>query len=261
MLSIASISVFNTLSTDFLLVKFDITPTQESVNDYTFNIYRSLSPEDTSMFFCIAHNITETQYEDHGVNLMRFDTNYYYKVRANNVNTGESVMSNCYGHLYHTEPDNLAFIMLYENQRLLELINNDPVSVLLKRRLGVRCSNCWDSVRKQARLADCPVCYGTGVVGGYSAAISIRIGYLTPFPGQQMGINTDRVSVEEAPVTAWTTNYPILQPDDVIVDSTHNYRFEIDDMRPIYKNQKMLIRQTFTMHRVPATDVIFTLPV
>lgn len=261
MINIKDISILNQLSTDYLMVKFDIEDTDEPLTDYVFGVYRSLYPEDDTTYEPIVDSLTDFQYQDTTVNLLRYDVNYYYKIRVTNTNTGESVLSSSYGHLYNIQPDPISAISLYESQKLLEMLDNDPVYVLLRRRSGTRCPACWDSIRKQSNISNCQVCYGTGYSPGYSVPISTRISYMSPISPEQFVVSSDRVAVEESPINAWISNYPIVVPGDIIVDSKYNYRYLINGLQPIKRNYKFLLRQIVTMQKLPPSNIIYKLSI
>jgi len=75
MVQIKKINIINTLSLDFLLIQFEIEDTEEDLNNYEFDIYRSNSPEGD--FELISSNVESFEYKDYTVNLYKKSISYY----------------------------------------------------------------------------------------------------------------------------------------------------------------------------------------
>ena len=87
---------------------------------------------------------------------------------------------------------------------------------LLKiRTWGNFCSRCIDSITQKPQDDHCPVCYGTGIEGGYHTPLSIQ-GFRSDKP-KQLQINLFG-SWEDGDVFFNLQNNPYINPGDFIVD-------------------------------------------
>lgn len=201
-----------------------------------YRLYRSLAPE--GPFELIVPSTTEPYYIDEDVNLFQNGLRYYYKVEG--VEGGVVVeTSKGYTSGYAVQ-DPVANKLLYENQLVLRVMNNPQVKVLLKRREGKRCPECWNPVTKKPRYSNCSRCNGTGFIGGYHNPVKTRISrdfsQLIEFQGM-----LDDGRTVYSPVSAWITNYPLVSPGDIIVD-VMNQRFSIERVGQRTRGQ-FIIRQ------------------
>ena len=75
---------------------------------------------------------------------------YYYKIEVENTATQQKQMSKIYGSLRYHIPDKISSTIAYQYEKYLEVVGNEPVLLLLRKRFGQKCQLCWDDVRMQS---------------------------------------------------------------------------------------------------------------
>lgn len=201
-----------------------------------FTVLRSTSPADG--FEKIAVDLTTPFYEDSDVNLMDGGLRYFYKIKG--FEGGIKVSESEGTPAQYNKRDPIANVVIHESNTVLRVMNNPHVKVLLKRRDGKRCPECWNPVTKKRRFSDCTTCNGTGVVEGYHVPITTRISR----DFSQLVDNTsmmDSEKVDSSPVHAWIVNTPLVSPGDIIADYM-DQRFLIERVTQRTKSQ-YVIRQ------------------
>lgn len=258
MIKIKEINVIGNLGLEFLLVKLIMEDTEESLSDYTFNIYRSSSPEDG--FEIIASDIQEPyEFLDTSVNLYKNNIRFYYKVEIINKISLISSMPDIYGEIYQRKPDEVSGFIIHNNKILLNVIDNDPIWILQKKRHGQKCTNCWDDIRRQVTMNNCPVCLESGYVGGYYKPIQVNMSYSSSPSSRQSEVAIEEIYSSIEPISIWIANYPIVEAGDIVVD-VYNNRYIIMRVVNTTKNKYHLLRQVITMQKIPRGNVAFQIP-
>lgn len=209
-----------------------------------FKLLRSTSPHDG--FEVIADSLVVPFYIDDAVNLFDPAIRYYYKVIS--LSGGVEVEeTETFTFIYH-KADQVAHKVIHESRVVLRVMDNPPVYVLLKKRKGEPCPDCWNTITKKVRFANCKTCNGTGELSGYYASVPVRISQNVP----QLVSNADTLDGDQTsltPIDAWVSNYPLLSPGDVIVD-VMNQRYSVERVAPRTKNQYVM-RQLLQLYPLP----------
>jgi signal peptidase I len=205
-----------------------------------FTLYRSTSPKDE--FEVIASKITQPFYNDIDVNLYDENVRYYYRVEGyqGDVKVSEDGPNT----LVYNTLDPIANKVIEESKVALRMMNNPPVFLLLKRRVGTECPECWNPVTKKIRYANCPTCDGTGILGGYHNPIVSRISVDVPQLIMASG-EEDNDRTKLSPIGGWILNVPLLYPEDVVVDVL-NQRYKVVGVSRRTKSQ-YIIRQLLNL--------------
>jgi len=97
---------------------------------------------------------------------------------------------------------------------------------LLKRRLwGDVCTLCTDPETKQIHNSQCPVCYGTGIVGGYYDPIDFMVAMN---PSQRVKkLDTTQGLIAETMETVRCLAYPVPTSNDVWVRAYTDQRYYV----------------------------------
>ena len=256
MVTVKSIDVTDKFGMDSLHVTFSIVDMYEDLYGYIFNLYRSYNP--LGEYALIASDITNFYHKDTMVNLYSSMLNYYYKVevveRANPTNKS---MSDIYGEYKAQVPDNEAIALIeINNMYLKNAIRNSPM-FLFKRKRGGQLCFCYDAVRDRPNPS-CPVCYGVKYTGGYDPSQQIDVCFLN-VPAKHKVFNQGEDGTGTSSIQVWTTNFPLIQNDDILVDR-NNKRYIVSGWQPSYKNF-YLLRQTFVLENMPSSNIIFKIPI
>lgn len=133
---------------------------------------------------------------------------------------------------------------------------------LIKRlRYGARCTRCLNTLTNEIEDSRCPQCRGTGY----------KVGYHPPVP---LCIRMDPMTISElrngtaAPgqtqyntVTAHTNAFPQLALEDIWVDANSDLRFALDTIKHTAAIRGVPLFSQVTMHQLPFTDLVYTIPV
>jgi hypothetical protein len=200
-----------------------------------------------SGFVVIQASLGVPFYTDATVNLYDEGNKYYYKVESLDgggavIGTSEILT------MRYNNPDGVANKVISEARTVLRVMNNPLVYVLIRRRTGTHCSECWNAVTKRTKYANCSTCNGTGEMGGYYAPFPIRMSSdVSRLTNAADASDSDMVSL--SPINAWTAETPLLTPDDVIAD-VNNRRYLVQDVMPRTKSQ-FVIRQVLQLVPLP----------
>ena len=257
MLTIKNIETSCEFGLDKIVVTFEFNDTTEKLSDYTLNLLRSEIGTENS-FVLEASNIPYGCYEDYDVDLYDENKKYFYKIEIVNLKTGEKSVSEETSMFMVKPADGWGHAIAdIENVYLHNVIRNDKVFLLKKIRSGGVCE-CWDDIRMTADTR-CPLCYGTGYLGGYYAPIDIEVNYANTEQYSQAFAPEDMQGEVRSSKQFWTTNFPVIQPEDVIVDSD-NLRWRVTSVMPTRKG-KFILRQIINIEKIQKTDMVYKIPI
>jgi len=117
---------------------------------------------------------------------------------------------------------------------------------------GPRCPVCFDNVKKRPKLSACPECFGSTFDGGYNTPISIFID-VNPSPVVIQLASFGKI--EENQTVAWTSNYPLAKPNDMIVEPT-NRRWRVLQVNAVTKN-RYIVQQLMQLQEIDKSDPEF----
>jgi hypothetical protein len=189
------------------------------VSDITsFNLYRGGSPDSLSL---LVSGITVNFYQDTR-SFLHYAAGYYYKVTYMSTARGESSTDDADLVDVYTIPPagfggELNRVLVETTRRVNWAFAGigEPVELFLRKRVGVLCPVCYDPVADKVTDERCPVCFGTGYVGGFDK-----------FTGRAfINMNERRLaesefgySVNYQPRGA-LGSYPLIQENDILVRS------------------------------------------
>lgn len=249
------VNVKNNFGTEYLLVEV-VTEDVESIDDLSVSIERSTNKG--SGYVLVGElNTPPFEIKDKDVNLTVNNVEFFYRATLKDSN-GEKIDTKI-GHVKQRKPDTLAGAITHKHKVILDVIDNDDVVLLSKKRYGERCSKCWDPIRKQPSRSYCSNCYNTGYSGGFYPPEPIKISYMNS-PSESRSVERDGTSGSDSPINAWTLNYPLIYPGDIIVDLDNN-RFRISQVNKTTKNNTHILRHVMSMTRIPKSDIIYKIPV
>ena len=220
----------STLSLGKITLNWAVGASDESVNLYNVSVYRAETPEPTSQFTLISGGLDPALYTfsdttHSGLTTLQWH-NWFYRLKVTqNSDPSNFVWTDPV--TVETAPDPKAKIILNQRTKALKKFGVD-LKILKKVTVGEECTYCWDPVLSRITEDDCPVCHGGGKVGGYYNQIKVRgtmtmqpkYNQITPFGTWQPGDALAKV-----------LNYPILNPDDVVVDNL-NRRWKVRQVSP-----------------------------
>jgi len=131
---------------------------------------------------------------------------------------------------------------------------------LLKRKqFGMACPRCLDWDTKEVRDSDCPVCYGTGFVGGYYPGVEY---WITGVPGKNRridagspprGNSSDMVNQPPRCIL-----YPQIDTRDIWIQANSDERWIIDGYSVISEYRGVPLIAGVKLKLAPATDIVYS---
>lgn len=252
--SFRSVTVRNPTA-DSLLVRWSIVPTSYDMSQILFEILRSNGPkgpwEVAGTAEPGAFHYTDYQpVEVHGFRAT------YYIVRILDI-SGAGYIDSKPVQLDH-DPDNIALGMIRKKNVFLRTRGGVAAAVLLRKRWGPKCPRCWDDVRKLCIQADCPICFGVGIIGGFLNPVFLNGALFNQSVKQYVTVNDARY--DAANFALEFANVPPLAPDDLIVDRVVNARYIVKKVTP-FTHKMYLVSQTIEVTRKDENDVVYTIPI
>ena len=223
----------STQTLDNIVLTWENIPTDESLAGYVVDVYRSGTPNlsnDGDNFTLLANNIpygdfTHTDSSVKNVVNMQWH-DWYYRLKVYPISDPNTFIWSDEAHV-QIKGDSKAKIVLSIRKKALEKYGTD-ISILKKRHSGSACSICYDETLGRVILDNCPECFGTRVTKGYYDRILIKAtmsmrpkeNQITPYGTWQNG-----------DALIGILDYPILNPDDLLIDSL-NRRWKVRQVSP-----------------------------
>lgn len=136
-----------------------------------------------------------------------------------------------------------------------------PGFLLKQRRDGARCSRCIDRLTGEPKDSRCPLCYGTGWLGGYFKPLPLT--YADVDLGQIKEQRQLQAAGMTAPVvvTARFIGAPQLYAQDVWVNSKSDARYIIHTVKPTAHIHGVPLVLMAELRLLPPDDVVYSIPV
>jgi hypothetical protein len=268
-LVVRNIEVYS-LDRDLLTVSWEITPTSETLSDYTIAVLRSGAPG--GPYTVVSQEMDASQvsfFEDRGVNLLSKWREHYYRIRV--TDTGDSSTQEYgstdpqrviqdgvdpQGVVMAAPPDLIAVEAIRRFQLILDEYNAREVLLLKRRSWGQRCTDCVDPLTNRRTKSDCKSCYGTMWTGGYFYPQKTRV--LKP-PHKVMVQAHQLFEMEPKDAVMWINGYRRVTPRDLIID-TENNRWRVIAIARSEKGQA-LTRQTVQVRQLSRDQIEYGLPI
>lgn len=243
-----------------VLVQWELEPTSQNLGGVRFFVDRGESPNDLAQLNTVgipANGLLE--YVDYTANLKDINKIYYYRVRAVSFAEDGNVLDEFASDPF-TWNASLDYAALYITEEHLfahRYVYGVPAMVFKKRRDGTHCPNCWDNILKRVTKSNCQTCYGTGKLGGFYPPIEVwasfsmnsKIEQVVQWGRRQMGA----IDIE-------FTNYPLLNPDDIMVELQPNKIWKVEQVRIPEKNRATLL-QMVRLNVVNPSDIEYKIDV
>jgi len=146
---------------------------------------------------------------------------------------------------------------LYQRKR----VNMTAVGWLLKRkRWGTGCPQCLDYDSGEVKSVDCPVCYGTGFVGGYFPAVDFIFTLVNaPWPRE---FKWDETVSRKNDIARQgrAVAYPYLDTNDVYVRQDTGERFFVNQIQTAAEVGGVPVVVLAELRLAPVTHVIYKIP-
>jgi len=141
-------------------------------------------------------------------------------------------------------------------------IDGTPGFLLKRKKFGIACTQCRDWDTGEVTDGDCPVCYGTGIVGGYYPGVEFyvtkkanwrrRINVATP----PRGTNADITADGDRCVL-----YPLIDTKDVWVQADSDARYIIDSYTVIAAYKGLPLVAAVKLMLAPGSHIVYSVPI
>ena len=221
-------------------LEWEYTNPKASTDGIHLEVYRAEAPAPVTIFSGIELDVSPTSYSYtdttlSGLTSHNFNT-FYYRIKVVDEDSPGTY-----------EWSNPSFISMAPDAQATKMLRLKGVGInkygrtvkIIKKRItdGQECS-CWDEVLQRSTDDECELCHGTGIQtgGGYYDPIEVKA-----------AINTRPKQNEITPFGIWQKNdalmdilnYPVLEPDDVVVDQT-NKRYKVRQVATYDKGQSLI---------------------
>lgn len=131
----------------------------------------------------------------------------------------------------------------------------ERVKVFLRKHVGIPCP-CIQNTEYKQPINDCPLCFGTSILGGYEGPYDIVI---APDDAERRITQKDTGRTVEHTYEVWTGPLPLLSMRDFIV-KIDGERYSVG---PIHRpsNRGMVLQQHFPIGHIDEKDIRYTVPV
>lgn len=161
---------FNMVTDNSVLVEWALEKDfiAEAPGPYKFTLYRGYAANDDS-FQAIAYTVDQPWIYDRHPALPQRGMDVFYKILLEDSDGNQYWSQVAHGTTYWERYDWTIAREIIRKEHLLQRKRAGTKGWLLKRRLwGERCPNdCVDELTNQINAPDCPLCFGTGLLGGY----------------------------------------------------------------------------------------------
>lgn len=289
MVNIASLVGLNYFLPKSILIKWEISDTEDTVENYKFELFRgafdsenlfqnspniaNTQPNQSTNFFedrldnleliAVIDGSSNLEHLDSDINTLKVDIAYYYKIRA--VSKVDNSASEFFPMVYKFNKEMVqdslggssitSYIRTIQNI-YLGVVNNSEGYILKRIRTGERCHSCYDDIRGQISDSDCQECFGTGYTRGYYRPYAIKFAYSSPVINIAEGQSIEGVNPSSQDITIWTNHYPFVSVGDIFINEK-NDRYVVKNVQRTTKNNDYVLRQDLVLTKIPYSDIVY----
>lgn len=225
-----------------------------NLGEVRYNVYRSLAQQ--GAFVKLNDQpLLVNRYEDADISINPNVDNWYAVTAVYEPVPGlqvEGAMSRAAHYRVHNTDKWFYKI----NERNMWILRNTGqlFDLYTRRYTGERCPLCVDNVRLRAGTYSCPVCYGTGFVGGYEPAYQLYV-RLKPVE-TSLGVSSQMLVNDNSP-GAWTITDTIIANRDLLISPQGT----IYQVLAVHVNQAagFLFHTELRMRALDPTDQLYSM--
>ena len=242
---------------DYLDIFWDVEPTYDDVLNYSFVIEKSdaeFGPyQDLTQEFADKYHVRDNTVRGQHA----FYHKIYYRIRVKNLTSGETATfpESGAGVKLSAKPDLIALEMARMTRLRLKEFSGRKIWIFPRKKSGQRC-NCYDEVTGRKMRSSCPTCFDVGFVGGFDTPVETYAQIMTNQETTQRR-NIGEIEVENC--TGSFSNYPELSEGWIIVEA-ENIRWRVASSLTKIRKGRSLVRQFVSLHRIPESDVEYSIP-
>lgn len=243
-----------------VLIRWQLEPTSQNLKNLRFFVDRGESPSEYAQLTAVPVGPYDLyEFVDLTANLLDLNKVYYYRVRAVEISDEGSFLQTftSEGTTWDGDLDLVGLYIVDEHNFAFRWVYGVPAMVFKKKHDGTYCPECWDPVLKRLSKSGCTTCYGTGRLGGYCPPIEVWMNYE---PDPKVESVTEWGLRQSSFSEIMMTNYPLLTPDDVIVELKPNRFWKVENVRYPEKNRTIVL-QMAKVNAVNTSDIEYQIKV
>lgn len=232
---------------------WEVRETTQDVRDYTFQVFRSESPEGP---WDPVTDVFEDKYlfKDERVPGGTVYRKLYYRLHV--VRKADASFEDFGPAWQEAEPDLVATYIRKSEQTLFTQATGRQCWVFPRRTFGTFCPSCYDKKLGKTMRSSCPDCYCTGFLRGYLDPIACWI-QIDPTSRQ---IQLQSLQKDQQNLTAARMSYyPLIKPDDMVVE-IENTRWRVVSVQPS-ERLRTTIKQELAMRMIMPSDIEMKIPI
>ena len=251
-MKILNLKAYNEYGLDRIALTWSTFPEEEPQAGFRYRVWRAPQPEGP---WTLLHELAGLRvYLDYLVDLYTPGATYVYRVDCR-APEDDDWQPSAYAVYRSDDPDVYTDEIIRRHHMLLEHSRAPECSIFTRRLYGTRCQ-CWNALRKESNGSRCPICYGTGWVGGYFGPYRERVSFSMSRAQRRM-LSRASDGVADGTTECWTVNYPALTPGDLIV-TPFNDRYRVLQTQ-VSRRGLVVLHQVMAVARLAVTDAAYGL--
>lgn len=239
------------INTSNVVLSWAVEPTNEDLSVIEFQVERSISQE--GPFELIGQITDQFYFIDHNASHLSKWSDYFYRIKLTD-STGREVLSPV-NSLDAGALSPRALYIIRAKSMVFRHIKGRDTLVYKRRQDGARCPECYDPIEEQVTQSDCPVCMGTGFLGGYYPPIRIQAHYMPVTARNRVGQELREIGYTQVDMM----NFPLVVPRDVLYEVGKSNWWLINSVTPT-EDQRMVVSQMLECRQIDPTRVETNLP-
>lgn len=181
---------------------------------------------------------------------------YYYQIKCVNLISHEVIYSELISSKGHH--DAFSRFLVSENNFKLRYISGTPCAFFKKiHENRLRCSACWNPLKKQVTQLNCIICKGTGFIDGYYKPIYCYIDLNTK--SSSINNSTRNEKFNEI-IQSFFTDFPRMRRGDFVCNILTGVRYRVVDVQDELRGSYPMF-QTLTLNNINLNDIEYTIQI
>lgn len=245
----------------FSRVEWDLNPLFTDPGPYYFTLQGSNHSVETSDYIDIGVPAINTYYlRDDEQRLFGKELDWFYRVKLQTkLRTYYSPTVYLDSSVDYRTWRLTREVLRKERLRLLKFAGMADAYLLKRKRFGTKCPRCSDPLLDEPIDGKCPICFGTGKVGGYFSAVPLLVEF-------SISNEIEKINVEYAGMTSQgtTQNCRVIDEavvsQDVIWDKGSGRRYIVHESTEAVTVRGYNIVFNVNVRLAPYSDAVYAIP-
>jgi len=137
-----------------------------------------------------------------------------------------------------------------------QIYHKSPGYLLKRRWMGVRCNRCNNPLTNTVTEDQCPICFGTGFIGGYFSPV--QCGMEITLSGSGDKVDPGRGPINDGLSQGRITAIYCPEQNDVWVDSMTGSRYRLVGHEVICHERSVPLVLMAQLKHIPASDIVYS---